>query len=85
MVGVEDTDDLAAGLRQRSVDVLCLRDRAFDADRLQPGIPQGDLVQLVLDRQRVRRVVGEDHLQVGVVLQQERLDGLDHGAASLGR
>ncbi|AKA08956.1 hypothetical protein SAZ_31805 [Streptomyces noursei ZPM] len=85
VVGVEDADELAADPGDGRVDVLRLGGGAGDRQQDQPGVAGGDRAEGVLDGQRVRGVVGEDDLQLaGVVLAQERLDGVDDGGGLVG-
>jgi hypothetical protein len=81
MVGVEDPDELAGHARERGVHVLGLRHASLDPERQEARVVVGDLLEDLLDRQRLRSVVGEDHLQVRIVLLQERLHRLDDGPA----
>jgi hypothetical protein len=80
VIGVEDAHELAGHARQRGVHVLRLGHAALDPQRQEARIALGDLVEQLLDRQRLRRVVGEDHLQIRIVLPEERLDRLHHRA-----
>ena len=86
VVGIEHAHELAAHVGDGGIDVLGLRRAALDLENLDARLARRQLSQHRLDLQRLGGVVGEDHLEVGrVVDAQERLERVEDRGGLVGQ